>query len=94
MLQADPKMSWLEKITSAPREILGLPVPVIEKGSSANLTLFDPTHKWEFNESENKSKSRNSPFLGHSLKGKALGVFNNKKYYLDPVLSEQFLING
>jgi dihydroorotase len=92
MNSIDPKLLWLDKIISAPRNILGLPVPEIIKGAPANLTLFDPELKWTFDGRENKSKSMNSPFLGQKFKGKALGVFNNNKYALDPMLDE--LVNG
>ena len=90
----DSKLSGLPTLTTRPREILGMDVPLIEKGAIANLTLFDTGHSWEFNEKESKSKSRNSPFLGSEMKGKALGVMNNGRCYLDPVLSEEFSFHG
>lgn len=73
----------LEKVTSAPRKLLKLPVPLIEKDESANLTLFDPTEKWVFTEEANYSKSKNSPWLGKEIVGKAKAVFNNSKYWID-----------
>ncbi len=77
----------LEKITSNPRQLLGLEMPVIEPGKPAVLTLFDPQKKWQFNESTNQSKSRNSPYFGKTLTGKAVGVFNNGKVHLDSGLT-------
>ena len=73
----------LAKVTSAPRQLLKLPLPGIEKGAAANLTLFDPREKWVFTEEANLSKSRNSPWLGKEVVGKAKAVFNNSKYWLD-----------
>lgn len=62
-----------------PRKILGLEVPVVKKGTKANLTLFDPALNWEFETKDNASKSKNSPFFGKTLTGKAIGVINNNR---------------
>ena len=69
----------IHKITYSPREILSLPVPVIKEGAEANLTVFDPDVEWVYGEKAIKSKSKNSPFMGHKLRGKAIAVFNKKK---------------
>lgn len=73
----------LKKVTSIPRKLLKLPVPLIEKDESANLTLFDPAKRWFFTEEINYSKSKNSPWLGKEIVGKAKAVFNNSKYWID-----------
>ncbi len=69
----------LEKITSAPRRLLKLEIPKIEIDEKACLTLFDPNAEWMFDKDSNYSKSRNSPWLGKTIKGKAVAVFNNSK---------------
>ncbi|MEQ8362760.1 MAG: dihydroorotase [Cyclobacteriaceae bacterium] len=71
------------KVTNAPRKLLKLPMPTIEKDEKANLTLFNPTEKWVFTEESNRSKSKNSPWLGKEIVGKAKAVFNNSKHWLD-----------
>lgn len=73
----------IHKVTVAPRQILKLDIPVIEEESKANLTLFDPNAEWTFEAANNFSKSKNSPWLGKTLKGKAVAVFNNGKMKLD-----------
>ena len=73
----------IEKITDAPRRLLNLTPVTIDIGVKANLTLFDPTCEWTFTPDANLSKSRNSPWLGKTLKGKAVAVFNNSKQALD-----------
>lgn len=73
----------LRKVTVAPRELLKIEVPLIEKDAKANLTLFDPQAKWTFKTEENYSKSNNSPWLGKELKGKAQAVFNNSKHWIN-----------
>jgi dihydroorotase len=79
----------IEKITVNPRQILGLEIPQIKEGSTANLTVFDPKVSWTFTERNNQSKSLNSPFLNQNLKGKAMAVFNNGKHLIDPDLEEK-----
>ncbi len=73
----------IEKVTDAPRRLLNLEPVKIEPGVKANLTLFDPNCEWTFTPSSNFSKSRNSPWLGTTLTGKAVAVFNNAKQTLD-----------
>jgi dihydroorotase len=73
----------IEKVAYNPRKILKLEIPSIEKEAKANLTLFDPKHEWEFSDKNNLSKAKNSPWLGHKLKGKAVACFNNAKNYID-----------
>jgi len=73
----------IEKITVGPRQVLNLEVPSIEEDTKANLTLFDPERSWVLNESSNLSKSKNSPWFGKELKGKAVAVFNNSKHWFD-----------
>ncbi|GAB4254917.1 MAG: dihydroorotase [Vicingaceae bacterium] len=69
----------IELITLNPRNILNLPIPTIETGEKANLTLFNPDIHWVFDENAIISKSKNSPFIGKPLKGKALGIINNNQ---------------
>ena len=67
----------IEKISINPRKILNIEEVIIEEGKKANITLFDPEIDWVFNEKDIKSKSKNTPFIGEKLKGKALAVINN-----------------
>jgi dihydroorotase len=73
----------IAKVTVAPRQILKMEVPIIEEDSKANLTLFDPSAEWTFDASQNFSKSKNSPWLGQTLKGKVIAVFNNGKMKME-----------
>jgi dihydroorotase len=73
----------IEKVAEAPRRLLQLEPVVIDIGVKANLTLFDPACAWTFTAADNLSKSKNSPWLGKTLTGKAVAVFNNSKQLLD-----------
>jgi dihydroorotase len=63
-----------------PRRLFDLPVPEIAEKAAANLTLFDPDLEWTFGESDIRSKSRNSPFLGKQLKGKVFGILHKNQF--------------
>ncbi len=71
----------IAKFSSKPRALLNLPIPYIELGREANLTLFSPSLNWDFTESEIKSKSKNTPFIGSKLKGRALGIVNKNQFF-------------
>lgn len=62
-----------------PRQILGLAIPQIKEGAIANLVLFDLAKSWNFNEKTNRSKSKNSPLFGQTLKGAVELVINNNQ---------------
>ena len=63
----------------APRKILGIDVPRIEVGEKANLTIFDATTKWVFEDRHIHSKSRNTPFLGMPMTGRAWAIYNKSQ---------------
>ena len=70
----------IEVIAINPREVLQLPQSNIKEGEKANITLFDPTMEWVFTEKNIKSKSKNTPFIGETLIGKALAIYNNGRF--------------
>ncbi len=72
----------IEKLTSCPRKIFGLDPISIQEGSAANLTLFNPDENYTFSKEDVLSTSKNSAFYGKELKGKAYGIFSNKKLVL------------
>jgi len=72
----------VEKLSTNPRRITGRTPLRIEEGSIANLTLIDPELEWNVDVEAFRSKSRNSPFHGRKLKGKAIGIINNERFLL------------
>lgn len=76
-----PVEMLVDKLAINPREILGVAVPVIAEGERANLVLFDTDAEWEYTGKNNRSKSVNSPFIGHNLKGKVLLTYNNQQIF-------------
>ncbi|MHA7862824.1 dihydroorotase [Flagellimonas marinaquae] len=51
--------------------------PKLEKGAKACLTLFNPDGEHEFEAKDILSTSKNSMFVGASLKGKVYGIIHN-----------------
>ena len=68
-----------EKLSINPRKLLNLPVPVIAENAEANFTVYHPTKEWEYNTTNNQSRSANSPLLNKKLTGKVQLVYNNKQ---------------
>lgn len=68
-----------EKLSINPRKLLKLAIPVIAEGADANFTVYHPAQVWEYNTTNNQSKSANSPLLGKKLTGKVQLVYNNKQ---------------
>ena len=70
----------IEKISTNPRKIALKEELKIEEGEKANITLFDPDIEWEVINTDIKSKSKNTPFIGEKLKGKAVALYNNNQF--------------
>ncbi len=73
----DKKLSlpaFIEKIALAPRRMLGLTDTTIAEGITADLTVFNPDIDWDFSTADIRSKSRNTPLLGQTLRGRVLGI--------------------
>ena len=65
-------LDLLRLVTLAPAELLGLPQGRLAAGAPADLLLFDPGRKWTVETAKFRSKSKNSPFDGREVKGRAL----------------------
>ncbi len=61
----------LQKMTYNPSNILNLGLGEIALGAIADLTIFDPDEIWTVEVDKFHSKSKNSPYDGYTLSGKA-----------------------
>lgn len=60
----------VEKMSAAPARITGLNNKgEIKEGKDADITIIDPKKEWVFKKEGIVSKSKNSPFIGRTLKG-------------------------
>jgi dihydroorotase len=62
----------LAKMTCNAAKIINFDGGVIKKGARADLTLIDLDTPWEIQSKNFASKSKNSPFDGYKVKGRAL----------------------
>lgn len=63
-------------LTQYPAKILGLEnLGTLKIGAPADLVLFDPDESWILNPQNLKSRGKNSPFMGKTLKGKVHYTF-------------------
>ncbi len=60
----------IRALSLAPAEILGVGGGRLQEGETADLTVIDPEAKYVFDEADILSKSRNSPFIGATFKGR------------------------
>ncbi|MBI5387205.1 MAG: dihydroorotase [Verrucomicrobia bacterium] len=64
----------IAKYTVAPARILRLKKGTLSVGADADVTVLDPDQAWSWTEDQTASKSRNSPFYGWRLKGRAVAT--------------------
>lgn len=60
------------RMSTAPARTLGLPGGVLEPGAPADLVVIDLARQWTVHSEEFASKSRNTPFEGWHLVGRAV----------------------
>ena len=64
--------AFLMAVTARPAELLGLGAGKIADGAPADLVLFDPNLPWICDSEALNSRSKNTPFDGRRLTGKAV----------------------
>lgn len=67
-------LSWadaIRKMTVNPARIMNLAGGTLNVGAPADITVIDPEKKWIFREKDILSISKNSPYLGWKLSGRA-----------------------
>lgn len=62
----------LARMSTLPARIFNLPGGTLAVGAPADLVLLDPDLRWTVRAQEMHSRSRNTPFLGEELVGRAL----------------------
>jgi dihydroorotase len=69
----------IAKFTVAPAKLLKLDKGTLNVGADADVTLFDPDVEWSYDRTQSASKSKNSPFHGWQMKGKAVATIVSAK---------------
>jgi dihydroorotase len=63
---------WVRKLSTEPARILGVAGGTLRSGVPADVTLVDPAREWRVEAARLRSKSKNSPFLGWTMRGRAI----------------------
>jgi len=79
-------VSLIERLTVRPAAVLSLPKGTLAPGADADVTLIDPEMEWTVDVRQFRSKSRNCPFDGWTVRGRAVTtiVGGRIKYRLEP----------
>ncbi len=73
------------RLTLGPARVLGLPTGRLRPGVPADLCVFDPEAAWRVEESHWRSRGRNTPFWGRTLKGRVrCTLVDGRVVYMDP----------
>jgi dihydroorotase len=73
-------LTWpqmLEKMTVNPARVLSINRGTLKPGVPADVTVIDPKATWTIDKAASKSKSRNTPFDGAKVTGKAVATIVN-----------------
>ena len=62
----------IDRLSTGPAQVLGVAGGTLAVGAAADITLIDLNREWTVDASTFASKSRNCPFQGWTLKGKAV----------------------
>jgi len=74
----------IELFSINPQKIMKVAPWGLFEGSNGDLTVLDLNRNWTFDVNQSRSRSRNSPFHGWSMKGKAVGtIVGGKVVYQD-----------
>jgi dihydroorotase len=73
----------IEMLTINPAKLLRLDRGTLSTGAAADITILDPDHAWTYDKNDSPSLSRNSPFDGFSLRGRALSTIVGGKVVWD-----------
>jgi dihydroorotase len=62
----------IARFTSGPAKLLKLAKGTLKPGADADVTVIDPDEEWVFQRGDSLSKSKNTPFHGWTMKGRAV----------------------
>jgi dihydroorotase len=68
------RLTWprlIEKVTANPARILSIDRGTLKPGAHADVTIIDPNLEWTIDANQFQSKSRNGPFHGWKVRGRA-----------------------
>ncbi len=79
----------LDSLSIRPRTLFNLEPALIGEGESSWITLFGPDRPWLCSPDTMRSKSKNSPLIGRTLKGLVYGVIRGNEWWINSHSSEK-----
>lgn len=70
-------LTWpqmIEKMTANPAAVLGIDRGTLKPGKVADVTVIDPDVEWTIDVNQFKTKSRNTPYHGWKVRGRAVAT--------------------
>jgi len=64
-------MRAIDILSTGPAKVFGINGGTLKEGALADIAILDPDKEWIFGSDQIVSKSKNSPFIGKSMKGVA-----------------------
>ncbi len=80
----------VRRMSLEPARIFRLPAGTLAPGSPADMVLIDPARRWTVRPEDFRSKSRNTPFAGRQMKGRAVATYvGGRPAWADPSFGER-----
>jgi dihydroorotase len=67
-------LELVRRLSTNPARILRRPGGSLARGEPADVVVVDPERRWTYEPAKGFSKSRNSPWAGKSLQGRAVAT--------------------
>ncbi|HTY19629.1 MAG TPA: dihydroorotase [Myxococcota bacterium] len=67
-------LEWVRRLSTNPARIAGRPGGSLAVGAPADVAVIDPERRWRYDPAKGFSKSRNSPWAGRELVGRAIAT--------------------
>ena len=67
-------LEWVRRLSTNPARIIGRPGGTLEVGAVADVAVVDPERRWVYDPAKGFSKSRNSPWAGQEMLGRAVAT--------------------
>src|SRR5262249_39483217 len=76
-------LEWARRLSTNPARIAARPGGSLAVGAPADRAPIDPQRRWRYDPAKGFSKTRNSPFAGHEMIGRAIATLVDGRLVYD-----------